>query len=129
MTVMDNRDPNDPVAVYILEASQVKPLTKAEEMKLFRELGHSVGEQRANIARRLVETQLMLVVRIAEKYRASGVPLLDLIQEGNIALVDGVNSFADRPVGDLSAHVADCIEDAILKVIGKARQQSIEGLG
>ena len=36
---MENSDPNDPVAMYIREASNVEPLTKEEEAKLFRELG------------------------------------------------------------------------------------------
>jgi hypothetical protein len=35
---MENLDPDDPVATYILEASKVEPLTKAEEANLFREM-------------------------------------------------------------------------------------------
>ncbi|MGA2360377.1 MAG: hypothetical protein ABSF66_15350 [Terriglobales bacterium] len=36
---MDNHDRDDPLAMYILEASKVEPLTKVEEAKLFREMG------------------------------------------------------------------------------------------
>ncbi|MGO9865596.1 MAG: hypothetical protein ACLPLR_18490 [Terriglobales bacterium] len=36
---MESHDPDDPVAMYILEASKVEPLTKLEEAKLFREMG------------------------------------------------------------------------------------------
>ena len=119
---MDNHDPNDPVAVYVREVGKVEPLTKTEETKLFRELGHSGDwdEQRENVARRLIESQLMLVVSIAEKHSASGAPLLDLIQEGNIGLMNAVRSFAERPIGDFTAHAADCIEDAITKAFGKS---------
>ena len=39
--MMDRRDPNDPVAVYVREVCTAEPLTKTEEAKLFRELGHS----------------------------------------------------------------------------------------
>jgi RNA polymerase primary sigma factor len=122
MTQMENHDPNDPVAVYVLEASKVEPLTKAEETKLFRELGHSGDwdEQRENVARRLIESQLMLVVSIAEKHSAAGVPLLDLIQEGNIGLMNAVRSFAERPIGNFTAHAAACIEDTITKAFGKS---------
>ena|ERR1700734_1589851 len=122
-THMDHYDPNDPVAVYVREVGTVEPLTKAEEAKLFRELGHSGerDEQRENVAaRRLIESQLMLVVNIAEKHSASGAPLLDLIQEGNIALINAVRSFAERPIGDFTAHAAACIEEAIAKAFGKS---------
>ena len=120
---MENHDPDDPVAVYVLEVSKVEPLTKMEETKLFRELVHSVDwdEQRENVAtRRLIESQLMLVVSIARKHSASGVSMLDLIQEGNIGLMNAVRSFAERPIGDFTAHAAACIEDTITKVLGES---------
>jgi len=93
-----------------------------EETKLFRELGHSGDwdEQRENVARRLIESQLMLVVNIARKHSASGVPMLDLIQEGNLGLMKAVRSFAERPFGDFTAHAASCIEDTITKALGKS---------
>jgi RNA polymerase primary sigma factor len=121
-TKMDSHDPNDPVAVYVLEVSQAEPLTKMEETKLFRELGHPGGwdQQKENAERRLIESQLMLVVNIAQKHSASSVLMLDLIQEGNISLMNAIRSFAERPIGDFTAHVAACIEDAIMKALGKS---------
>ena len=121
-TQMEDHDPNDPVAVYVLEASKVEPLTKIEETKLFRELGHSGdwNDQMEDVARRLIESQLMLVVKIAQKHSASGVPMLDLIQEGNIGLMNAVRSFAERPIGDFTAHAAACIEDTITKAVGES---------
>jgi RNA polymerase primary sigma factor len=122
MTQMENHDPNDPIALYVLEAGKVEPLTKMEETKLFRELGHSGDwdEQRENVARRLIESQLMLVVNIARKHSASGVQMLDLVQEGNIGLMNAVRSFAEAPTGDFTAHAAACIEDAITKLLGNS---------
>jgi len=119
---MENHDPNDPVAVYVLEASKVEPLTKMEETELFRELGHSGDwdEQKENVARRLMESQLMLVVKIAQKHSGSCVPMLDLIQEGNIGLMNAVRSFAEKPIGDFTAHASACIEDTITKALGKS---------
>jgi RNA polymerase primary sigma factor len=119
-TKMDSHDPNDPVAVYVLEVSQAEPLTKMEETTLFRELGHPGGwdRQKENAERRLIERQLMLVVSIAQKHSASGVHVLELIQEGNIGLMNAVRSFAERPIGDFTAHAAACVEDAITKVLG-----------
>jgi len=119
---MDSHDPNDPLAVYVLEVSQAEPLTKMEETKLFRELGHSGGwgPQKENAERRLIESQLMLVVSIAKKH-SSSVPVLDLVQEGNIGLMNAIKSFAEQPIGDFTAHAAACIEDAITKVVGKSK--------
>jgi len=89
---MEKHDPDDPVAMYIREASNVKPLTKEEEAKLFQELGRldhwgDLDQQREKVARRLIESQLMLVVNIAQRHSASAVPMLELIQEGNIGLM------------------------------------------
>ena len=79
------------------------------------------GEERENVARRLVESQLALVASIAQKYSASGVPMLDLIEEGNIGLMDAVRSFAEKPIGNFTAHAAACIEEPIAKVLGKSK--------
>lgn len=122
-THMDNDDPDDPVAMYILEASKVEPLTKVEEAKLFREMGQwgKWDERGENAARRLVESQLMLVVSLAQKHSTVGVPMLEIVQEGNIGLMNAVRSFAERPVGDFSAHTAACIEDAIKRYLGESK--------
>ncbi|HEX9110704.1 MAG TPA: sigma factor [Terriglobales bacterium] len=122
-TRMENHEPDDPVAMYVREVSNVEPLTEEEETKLFWELGHwgDWDERRENVARRLIESQLVLVVSIAQKHSATGVPMLDLIQEGNIGLMNAVRSFAERPIGDFTAHAAACIEDAIAKALGKSK--------
>src|SRR5438067_2438336 len=124
---MGKHDPDDPVTMYIREASNVEPLTKEEETNLFRRLARvgDWGEERENVARRLVESQLALVASIAQKYWASGVPMLDLIEEGNIGLMDAVRSFAEKPIGNFTAHAAACIEEAIAKVLGKSKLRSL----
>jgi len=117
---MEKHDPNDPVAVYIGEVGGVEPLAKDEETKLFRELAGpgDWDEVRENVARRLIESHLAQVVSIAQKHSASGVPMLDLIQEGNIGLMNAVRGFAERPVGDFADYAATCIDDAIKKAFG-----------
>ncbi|MGO9863567.1 MAG: sigma factor [Terriglobales bacterium] len=63
----------------------------------------------------------MLVVSLAQKHSAAGVPMLEILQEGNIGLMNAVRSFAERPIGDFSAHAAACIEDAIKKYLGESK--------
>jgi DNA-directed RNA polymerase sigma subunit (sigma70/sigma32) len=120
---MEIHDPDDPVTVYLREVSNIGPLTKDEEAKLFWELGDGDNWDQAKeyVARRLIESQLALVVSIAQKNSASDVAMLDLIQEGNIALMNAVRSFAKTPIGDFTDHAAACIEDAITKATNKSK--------
>jgi DNA-directed RNA polymerase sigma subunit (sigma70/sigma32) len=119
---METHDPDDPVAIYMRELSTIKPLTKHEETNLFEELRGTVGtEQRETIERRLIESQLPLVASIAQKHIASGIPMLDLIQEGNLGLMKSVRSFAEMPTGDFPTFAASCIEDAITKAYQKPK--------
>jgi RNA polymerase primary sigma factor len=119
---MEKHDPDDPVAVYKRELSTIEPLTNHEETSLFQELRGTLGaEQREAIERRLIESQLPLVVSIAEKHTASGIPLLDLVLEGNLGLMKSIRSFAETPTGDFPTFAATCIEDAITKAYRKSK--------
>lgn len=119
---MGRHDLDDPVAVYIREVSGIEPLTMDEETKLFQELRQGKGTKESEIvAQRLVENRLALVVAIAEKHSASGVPMLDLIQEGNVGLMNAVRGFAEKPIGDFGAYAAPRIEDAISKAFGRSK--------
>jgi RNA polymerase primary sigma factor len=108
-------NPEDPVATYLRELAEIRPLTRDEETALFEELGHSGNwnPQQEDAARRLIESQLQEVATIADKYSSSGVPMLELIQEGNIGLMKAVARFAEQPMGEFRAYAAACIEDAI----------------
>lgn len=116
---MGNNDPNDPVAMYISEVGSVKPLAKNEEPKLFRELagpGHW-DEAQENAARRVLEGHLAQVLSIAQKHSAWGAPMSDLIQEGNLGLMNAIRSFAERPIGDFTDYAATYIDEAIKKAL------------
>ena len=120
---MEKHHPADPIALYINEIGNIEPLTKDEETKLFQELGNkgNSDEMRRNAATRLLESRLALVVSVAQKHSVSGVPMLELIQEGNIGLMNAVRSFAERPIGDFTTYAATCIEDAITSTLGKSK--------
>ena len=63
----------------------------------------------------------MLVVNLAQKHAAADVPMLEIMQEGNVGLMNAVKTFAETPVGDFSAHAAACIEDAIKRYLGESK--------
>jgi RNA polymerase sigma-32 factor len=75
---------------YLKEINRIALLTVAEEQQLAHEF-RDRGDTRA--AHRLVEGNLRFVVKVAFEYRSYGLPMLDLIQEGNIGLMKGVQKF------------------------------------
>ncbi len=112
-------DENDAVKMYLREVAKVEPLTPDEERRLLATIASrgtkDVEGERA--AREVIENKLALVVTIAEQYSSSGIPMLDLFQEGNIGLIRAVDSFAASGAEDFSAYAASRIKDAILKLI------------
>ncbi|MEN6632765.1 MAG: sigma-70 family RNA polymerase sigma factor [Candidatus Polarisedimenticolia bacterium] len=82
--------PADPLARYIQEARRFPELDREEERRLAR-LYRATGDPEA--ARRLITSQLMLVVKLAFMYRRAIRNVLDLIQEGNVGLVEALKRF------------------------------------
>ncbi len=80
---------NDSVRTYLNEIGAISLLTNEQEI----ELATLVKQGDEEAKQKLIEHNLRLVVSIAKKYVPSGVPLLDLIQEGNIGLYKAVEKF------------------------------------
>ena len=87
--------PFDPFRRYMAEISKYPPLTREEEQELSR---HYLETGDRETLRRLITSNLMLVVRIALSFRRAARNLLDLIQEGNIGLLQAIDRF-DPDVG------------------------------
>jgi len=79
----------DPVQFYLRSIGRIRLLTAKEEIELARriQLGDSLAKKK------LVQANLRLVVSIAKKYQGRGLPLLDLIQEGNLGLIRAAEKF------------------------------------
>ncbi len=103
------------------EVCKVAPLTNEQEADLWQRVrARDAGSEFA--LKSLVEANLGLVVSIAERHRSNGVVhILDLIQEGNSALLAAVNAFTGSSGGGFSAHAATYIEQAIAKAIADTR--------
>ena len=116
---------NDPLSMYLKELAGVQALTNDEEIALFGQMHqHGKADERWEIAaRRLIENRLHMVVSIAERYSSSGVPMLELVEEGNIGLMNAIISFAEAPEGEFTAYATTCVEDAITKAIAKSKQK------
>jgi DNA-directed RNA polymerase sigma subunit (sigma70/sigma32) len=79
----------DPLKLYVRQIGDGPLLTAAEERELARR--KDAGDELAK--RRLIECNLRLVMSITRNYTKAGVPLLDLIQEGNLGLIRAVEKF------------------------------------
>jgi len=135
------RDEEDLVRLYLTDIGQFTLLTKDDEVRLAqaietgsaarRELevkGKELTPARKRELKRhiragdeatdaFVESNLRLVVSIAKKYQASGLPLLDLIQEGNLGLMHAVEKFDWRKGFKFSTYATWWIRQAITRGI------------
>jgi len=105
---------HDPLTAYIQETRRYALLDREEEHALAVQL---VEEGDTNAARRLIEANLRLVVKIAYEYRRAHRNLLDLIQEGNIGLMQAVRKYDPYRGVKLSSYAAWWIRAYILKFI------------
>jgi RNA polymerase primary sigma factor len=104
---------SDPLKLYVRQIGDGPLLTAAEERELARR--KDAGDQEAK--RRLVEANLRLVMSITRNYVNSGVPLLDLIQEGNLGLIRAVEKF-DWSMGyKLSTYATWWIRQSVTRAI------------
>jgi RNA polymerase sigma-32 factor len=104
----------DPLDVYMQGIKRFALLSKDEEHDLAVRL---VEEGDASAARRLVESNLRLVVKIAYQYKRAHQNLLDVVQEGNVGLMQGVAKYDPYRGVKLSSYAAWWIRAYILKFI------------
>src|SRR5438093_10553651 len=103
----------DPLKLYVRQIGDGPLLTAQEERELARR--KDAGDEAAK--RRLIECNLRLVMSITRNYTKAGVPLLDLIQEGNLGLIRAVEKF-DWTMGyKLSTYATWWIRQAITRAL------------
>jgi RNA polymerase nonessential primary-like sigma factor len=89
LSVDNRREAPDATQLYLKEIG-FSPLLSADEEKHFARLVQA-GDDRAR--KRMIESNLRLVVKIARRYLSRGLSLLDLIEEGNLGLMHAVEKF------------------------------------
>ncbi len=105
--------PTDSLERFLSEIGRYPLLTKVEEIQLAKRV--EAGDPRAK--RRMIESNLRLVVSIAKRQQSSGVPLLDLVQEGNLGLMKAVDRFQYRRGFKFSTYATWWIRQAITRAI------------
>src|SRR5438093_855812 len=104
----------DALGAYLREIGRGSLLTKEQEVELAKQI--EAGSEAARD--RMTEANLRLVVSIAKKYQGRGMPLLDLIQEGNVGLMRAVAKFDHRRGFKFSTYATWWIRQAVLRAIG-----------
>lgn len=105
--------PRGALDLYLREIGQVKLLTPKEEIAIARRI--KKGDKQAR--EHMIKANLRLVVKIARDYSGLGLPLLDLINEGNIGLMKGVERFDPRKGAKLSTYAAWWIKQSIKRAL------------
>lgn len=106
-------DADTAIKLYLREIGQVKLLTPNEEIELAARI--KKGDKRAR--EQMIKANLRLVVKIAHDYEGLGLPLLDLINEGNIGLMKAVERFDPAKGGKLSTYGSWWIKQSIKRAL------------
>ena len=103
----------DPVRMYLKEIGTVPLLTADEELELAQRKAD--GDEAAK--ERLIEANLRLVVSIAKRYTGRGMSFLDLVQEGNLGLIKGVEKFDYTKGYKLSTYATWWIRQSVTRAL------------
>lgn len=137
---VDEIEVSDPVRMYLQEIGRVPLLDAQQEVELSMQMetgrraveklktGEAAGPEETAILQRarrdgdraqqrLVEANLRLVVSIAKKYVGRGMPLLDLVQEGNLGLMRAVEKFDYRKGFKFSTYASWWIRQAVTRAL------------
>ena len=105
----------DPLKLYVRAIGDGRLLTAAEERELARRKDE--GDEAAK--NKLIESNLRLVMSITRTYTKAGVPLLDLIQEGNLGLIRAVEKFDYKLGFKLSTYATWWIRQAVTRALAE----------
>ena len=103
----------DPVRMYLKEIGTVPLLSAEEETRLAKRKAD--GDEAAKA--RLIEANLRLVVSIAKRYTGRGMSFLDLVQEGNLGLIKGVEKFDYTKGYKLSTYATWWIRQSVTRAL------------
>lgn len=135
--INNNEEYNSPLGIYLKQMGEIRRLSKEEELDLWQRL-EACREERAEleegcekaflldreieaIQNKLVKSNLRLVISVAKKYYNSGVPFIDIIDEGNIGLIEAVKRFEYRKGFKFSTYGVWWIKQSIVKEISSKK--------
>ena len=134
---MNSEENDGAVASYLKKIGEIPRLSKEEELDLWQRLEACREEREAldenddkaflldkeiySIQNKLVKSNLRLVVSVAKRYYSSGIPFIDIIDEGNIGLIEAVKRFEYRKGFKFSTYGVWWIKQRIMKEISSKK--------
>ncbi len=112
-TYRSSNDDENVLSIYLKEINKIPLLTREEEDRYAR--GAATGDIEAK--NKLIQANLRFVVNVAKKYQNQGLPLSDLISEGNIGLMNAIERFDVDKGYHFISYAVWWIRQAILKAI------------
>ncbi|MDP2943148.1 MAG: sigma-70 family RNA polymerase sigma factor [Candidatus Omnitrophota bacterium] len=103
----------DSIKAYLKDIERIPLLTAEEEL----DLAKKIKRGDANAKKKMIQANLRLVVSIAKKYSYFGVPLLDLIEEGNLGLMKAVTKYNLKKGFRFSTYAAWWIKQYVLRAV------------
>jgi len=110
---MAGEDSDAGIKIYLREIGRIRLLTPQEEIDLAARIRK--GDREARVL--MIKANVRLVVKIAHDYANMGLPLLDLVSEGNIGLMKVVERFDPAKGGKLSTYAAWWIKQSIKRAL------------
>ena len=111
--LLDGIGTEDPVRMYLKEIGTVPLLTADEELELAKKKAEGDNDAKD----RLIKANLRLVVSIAKRYTGRGMSFLDLVQEGNLGLIKGVEKFDHTKGYKLSTYATWWIRQSVTRAL------------
>jgi len=108
---------NDTMKVYMQDIGQISLVTKEEEVELAARIHGNDPVDREKARKILIQANLRLVVKIAHDFKGLGLPLLDLISEGNIGLMRAVEKFDPAKGAKFSSYAAWWIKQSMRRAL------------
>ena len=108
---------NDTMKVYMQDIGQISLVTKEEEIELAADIHGDDPVKHEKARAKLIQANLRLVVKIAHDFKGLGLPLLDLISEGNIGLMRAVEKFDPAKGAKFSSYAAWWIKQSMRRAL------------
>ena len=105
----------DSLTCYMKEIGKIQPLTRHEE----RELGYKIAKGDTGALQKLLQKNLKYVVSVASKYRGFGLSFQDLIEEGNIGLIQAAKRFDPLYKVKFITYAAWWVKQAIIQSLAQ----------
>ena len=105
------------LALAILDGQRAEELLAGDQTEVEREALGRQAQAGRQARQRFIQSNLRLVVSVAKRYQSSGIPLIDLVQEGNLGLMRAVEKFDHRKGFKFSTYATWWIRQAVTRAI------------